>query len=138
MKCPYCGKEALAAIHAFGGILFACPCVPPNTAVQVRVDNLILDAVRGDVLAFMRTEHDAGDEDLRGERFDPEDAVKRVPVPAAVIPILAFAWSAFALSFPFPIGDAVEMHTAHGVFLYVNDSANHDPGDENPRDYSVT
>lgn len=56
----------------------------------------------------------------------------------AVIPILGFAWSAFALSFPFPIGDASEMCTAHGVLLYVNDSANHDPGDENPRDYSVT
>lgn len=66
VNCPHCGKKVLAAIRAFGGTLFACPCVPPNTAVQVRVDRLILDAVRRDVLAFMRTEHDPGDEDLRG------------------------------------------------------------------------
>lgn len=65
-------------------------------------------------------------------------SMKCVPMPAAVIPILGFAWSAFALSFPFPIDDAAEMRTAHGVLLYINDSANHDPGDENPRDYSVT
>lgn len=73
MKCPYCGKEALTSIRTpWGGILYACPCVPPNTAVQVRIDYLVLDAVRSDVLAFLRLEHDAGDEDLRELDEDAE------------------------------------------------------------------
>ena len=66
MNCPLCGQKVLAAIHAFGGAVYACPCVPPNPAVRVCFDQMSLDAVRGDVLAFMRTEHDPGDEDLRG------------------------------------------------------------------------
>lgn len=72
MKCPCCGKETRAAIRAFGGMLFACPCVPPNTAVQVRIDQMILDAVQCDVFAFMRVEHDTGDEDLRPIDEDAE------------------------------------------------------------------
>lgn len=34
--------------------------------IKARFDQMILDAVRRDVLALMRTEHDPGDEDLRG------------------------------------------------------------------------
>lgn len=63
MRCPLCGREVLTSIRIYGGTIYACPCVPPNTATLISFDSMPLAAIRLACLASLNLEHDPGDED---------------------------------------------------------------------------